>query len=379
MDTQSRASLDRGLLLVTLFLIGLGLVQVYSSSFMFAIENYNDGLYFFRRQFWFAVLAVVVLIGVAQAPGSWVRNVGPWLFLLCVGLVALTYIPGLGVKVGGAQRWLKLPFGQRLEPSEMLKVTFGFWLAYVLTRRWLGAGVWINGLILILTTAPFVLLLKQPDFGSFAILVTVALAVFFVRGLPWRWVFAGLATSAFGFYFLIVQVPYRMARLKAYLDPWSDPEAKGFQVIQSLLSFYSGGLTGAGLGQGQGKLFFLPEAHTDFTASVLAEEMGFIGVLVTLCLFGFVILRGFQIAARARDPFVQIIAIAVTVCFGLSALLNFSVAMGLLPTKGMALPFLSYGGSSLVASALAVGLLLNIDRSQRLNAAGGSFKGMKVK
>lgn len=349
-----RVHIDRGLFLAVIFLIGLGLVQVYSAGFIFAIERYDDGLYFVRRQIIFSVIAIIALLVAAYMPWRWVEKWGWVVYALATLGVAATFVPGIGIKVGGAHRWLNFPFGIRFEPSELLKMSFPLVVAFLISKRESAKG----GSILFFAQAgvifiPLILMLKQPDFGSFAICTVVLFALLFANGLKWRYVVTAFATGAFAFYFLIVNEGYRMARLKAFLDPWADPEQKGFQVIQSLLSFYAGGLTGAGLGQGQGKLFFLPEAHTDFTLAVLGEEIGFIGVFVVLMLFAFVIFRGLQIAVRSSDTFSQIAATGLTLTLALSTFINSGVAMGLLPTKGLALPFLSYGGSSLVCTCIA--------------------------
>jgi cell division protein FtsW len=164
------------------------------------------------------------------------------------------------------------------------------------------------------------------------------------------------------FYLLVMRVPYRRDRVLGFLDPWADPEQKGFQVIQSMLSFHSGGITGAGLGQGQGKLFFLPEAHTDFTLAVFGEEMGYVGFLCLLTLYGYVVLRGFQISLKCESIFRKALALGISMTFGLSVFINAGVVMGLLPTKGLTLPFLSYGGSSIVTLCFMFGLLLNLER-----------------
>jgi cell division protein FtsW len=377
-----RISVDRGILLAVVFLLGLGLVQVYSSGYIFAIENYDDGLYFVRRQLVFVVLSLATLLLMAHVPWRWFEKYGFLIFGAAAAGVALTYIPGLGVKVGGAHRWLQFPGGIRFEPSELLKVSFPLMLATLFIRYEAGLkkkttdwGFWAISIAAI--GVPFVLLLKQPDFGSFAICTIVLFGLLFAFGLKWRYVISLGTVAATAFYWLIINVPYRHARLKAFLDPWADPEQKGFQVIQSLLSFYSGGVTGTGLGQGQGKLFFLPEAHTDFTLAVLSEEMGFVGVVIVLCLFGFLVFRGLQIAANAKDDFARLVALGITLTIALACFINAGVAMGLLPTKGLALPFLSYGGSSLLCTCFAIGLLLNIDRQTRQGFGRKSFSGLK--
>ena len=357
--------LSSSLFLTVFALLGIGLVQVYSSSYMFAIESYNDGLYFFKRQLVFTVIALVGLFGATQIN---LEKLKPHLWLVWVGafiLVLATFIPGLGVKVGGAQRWLQLPLGIRFEPSELLKISFSFLFASVVCRNetFLAKVKW--GWLFLIIVVPLAVLLKQPDFGSFAIILTVAVALLFTQGLNLKWIAgAGLASLPL-FYFLIWHSPYRRARVQAFLDPWSDPAQKGFQVIQSMLSVHSGGLTGQGLGQGQGKLFFLPEAHTDFTMAVLGEELGFIGILLILAIYGFVIFRGFAIALKTEDLFKKLIALGLSLTFALSVFINIGVVMGLLPTKGLTMPFLSYGGSSLVVICVMFGLLLNIEMSER--------------
>lgn len=355
--------LSSSLFLAIITLLGIGLVQVYSSSFIFAIESYGDGLFFFKRQLSFAVLAMGVLLATIHIPFKYIEKYGWVLWLVATLGVVVTFIPGLGVRVGGAMRWIQLPLGLRFEPGELLKITFSLLFASLLCRQdnFLGRVKW-PWLILVIVT-PLGLLLKQPDFGTFAIILMVGVILLFAFGLQWKYILASIAVLIPAFYFLVMSVPYRRARVLAFLDPWADPAQKGFQVIQSMLSFHSGGLTGAGLGQGQGKLFFLPEAHTDFTLAVLGEEMGFIGFIVILALYGFVVFRGMQIAVRAEETFKRALALGLSVTFGLSVFINAGVVMGLLPTKGLTLPFLSYGGSSLISLCFMFGLILNIENS----------------
>ncbi|HEX4923400.1 MAG TPA: putative lipid II flippase FtsW [Bdellovibrionales bacterium] len=349
------------MLLIVLGLIGVGLVQVYSSSFIFAIESHGDGLFFFKKQLLFAALSIPVMLGVALVP--W-RNFERWGFLLWLAsfvLILATFVPGLSHKAGGAARWVNLgPF--KFEPAELLKLSLPFVFGTFLCLDTGRLGIWRWPVFAAVIGAPMGLLLLQPDFGSVVISSAVLLTLLFYFGLKWRYIIASMIVLVPAFYFMVVMVPYRRARLLAFMDPWSDPGKGGFQVIQSLLSLYSGGLWGAGLGQGQGKLFFLPEAHTDFTLAVLGEEMGFAGVGFIIFLYSFLIFRGFQIAARSQSVFAQAVALGLTVTFAFQVVINMGVVMGLLPTKGLTLPFLSYGGSSLLMSALMFGILLNIGR-----------------
>ncbi|HEY1078936.1 MAG TPA: putative lipid II flippase FtsW [Bdellovibrio sp.] len=355
--------LSSSLFLAIIALLGIGLVQVYSSSFIFAIESYGDGLFFFKRQLIFAFFAFAILVGTIHIPFRYIEKYGWALWLVATLGVLATYVPGLGVRVGGAMRWIQLPMGVRFEPGELLKISFSVLFASLLCRNanFLARVKW-HWLALALVF-PLGLLLKQPDFGTFAIILMVGVTLLFAFGLQWKYIIATLSVLTPAFYFLVMTVEYRRARVLAFLDPWSDPAQKGFQVIQSMLSFHSGGLTGVGLGQGQGKLFFLPEAHTDFTLAVFGEEMGFVGFVAILALYGFVVFRGIQIAVKAEEPFKKALALGLSATFALSVFINAGVVMGLLPTKGLTLPFLSYGGSSLVSLCFMFGLILNIENS----------------
>lgn len=362
---------DQKLLLSILFLLGLGLVQVYSSSYIFATEKFDDGLFFFRKQALFVFLSVLLLILLSFSPLLWVKRVGLALWGLAVIGVLATYIPGLGVKVGGAHRWLQLPLGFRFEPAELLRVTYPFVLGLILapfarnqmTKRW-----WVT---FVCSLIPLVFLLKQPDFGSFAICVSLICVMFVLFGLRLRFVFLGVLLLLPAMAYLLISASYRVARLKVFLNPWSDPSEKGFQVIQSLLSFYNGGVSGVGLGLSQGKLFFLPEAHTDFTMAVLGEEMGFIGFLMVMLVYGFITFRGFQLALQWKRYEERAITLGLILVFTAGVMINSGVALGVLPTKGLTLPLLSYGGSSLICTSFLLGSLLCFGRE--------SLRGSKVK
>ena len=348
--------------LVALF--GIGLMQVYSSSYIFATESYGDGLYFFKRQLVFTFGAALVLFITTQIPFAWVRKWSWVIWPVSFMLLLATFIPHIGVRVGGALRWIQLPLGFRFEPSEIAKIAFCFLAASLVTREenalrkiklgWVALGILV----------PLAVLNFQHDFGSLVIITLTGVALLFIFGLNLKWLLAAGFASIPIFYFAVWNYPYRRARIEAFIDPWSDPAKKGFQVIQSMLSVHSGGLTGVGLGQGQGKLFFLPEAHTDFTMAVFFEEMGFVGVLAILALYGFVIFKGFQIAIKVQDAFKRTLVIGLITTFALSVFINVGVVMGLVPTKGLTMPFMSYGGSSLLVLAFLFGMILNIEMSE---------------
>lgn len=356
--------LDRGILLAILFLLGLGLVQVYSSSYIYATEVHGNGLLFFHKQLVFVLAGVFATFSVAMIPWKYAERAGWVLWGVAVLGVLLTYFPGVGVKVGGAHRWLNLPLGFRFEPGELLRVTYPFVLAPLIVafgedeidRRW-----WIRlGLVL----SPLLLILRQPDFGTFVIVIGLVTALFIAFGLRWRFVILAGGSLVGLVSLLIATSDYRRLRFETFLNPWADPAEKGFQVIQSMVGLYSGGLTGVGLGQGQAKLFFLPEAHTDFTLAVLGEEMGFIGVFFLLLVYGFLVFRGFQISLLSQSFKHRALGLSFTLLLAIAVFINVGVSLGLLPTKGLTLPLISYGGSSLISTCLMMGWMLNLSREQ---------------
>lgn len=341
--------------------MGLGLVQVYSASYIFSAESMGDGHYYFNRQLIFVLMALTVLFVIALSPSKFLKSIGPWVWIISSGFLILTLVSGIGVKVGGAARWISLPFGFRLEPAEFVKIGLSFFLASWIARQETILRKLHPLICTALVAIPLGLLLMQPDFGSFVLCILSLLSILFIFGLPWKYIISAILFAIPSFYILVMKVPYRRARVMAFLDPWADPEQKGFQVIQSMLGFHAGGLTGVGLGRGQGKLFFLPEAHTDFTLAVFGEETGFVGIFCLLSLYGFVIYKGFKIAQKQNEIFHRCLSLGLVVMFALSVFINAGVSMALLPTKGLTLPFMSYGGSSLLSMAVLFGVLLRLD------------------
>lgn len=357
-------SWDRSLFLALITLMGIGLVQVYSSSFILASESLGDPLHFFKKQSLFVFLGIIALLIGLFTPWKIYEKWGVFIWLFAGTGVLFSLIPGIGVKVGGAKRWIQFGSTFRWEPSELLKLSFPFFFMWY--RKKFGEfnrGHHIIAILMLLV--PLATLFFQPDFGSFVIISTVGIILLFISGLNLRYFIWPALGALPMFYFAVMRVSYRRARVLAFLNPWSSASDNGFQLIQSLLSVRSGGLFGEGLGLSQGKLYFLPEAHTDFTLAVFAEESGFIGVLMLMLLYGFIILKGFQIAIRAVDDQSRWISLGVVITFAFSVLINVGVVMGMLPTKGLTLPFVSYGGSSIVALCWAFGVLLNIDKSSQ--------------
>lgn len=359
-----RRNVDTTVLLLAVTLTCIGVVMVYSSSAIMAAERFNDGFYFLKRQL------VYTLVGFAMMAAATYFNYQNWRKLAVITLLgsivllALLFVPGLGVRVGGALRWLRLP-GFNLQPAELVKLGLVLYLAHSLTRKKEMVRSFCKGYLpyMIVLAALLLLLLKQPDLGSAMIIAGVALSMLIVAGVRWLYVLATVISAMPALYFLVMNVEYRRRRIMAFLDPWDDPFDTGFQIIQSLVAFGNGGVFGQGLGTGQQKLFYLPEAHTDFIFSVIGEELGLVGVLLVAALFLMLVLCGIRIALQCQDPFGRNLAFGVSLLLGLEAFVNIAVCTGLLPTKGLALPFISYGGTSLVVCLVAVGILLNISSS----------------
>lgn len=359
-----RRDIDTTLLLVTVTLTCIGVVMVYSSSAIMAAEKFNDGFYFLKRQLVYTLIGFAMMAAVTYFKYENWRKIAVLSLLGSIVLLSLVFIPGLGVRVGGAMRWLRLP-GLTLQPAELVKLALVLYLAHSLTRKKEKVRSLTKGYLpyMIVLAVLLGILLLQPDLGSAMIIAGVALSMLIVAGVRWLYILPTVLMSLPVLYFLVMQVDYRRRRIMAFLDPWDDPFDTGFQIIQSLVAFGKGGVLGQGLGIGGQKLFYLPEAHTDFIFSVIGEELGLVGVIVVAALFLMVVMRGIRIALQCQDPFGRNLAFGLSVLLGLEAFVNLSVCMGLLPTKGLALPFISYGGTSLVACLIAVGILLNISNS----------------
>ncbi|MFO7766904.1 MAG: putative lipid II flippase FtsW [Pelovirga sp.] len=354
-------NIDTSLLLMTVTLTCIGIVMVYSSSAIMATERFGDGFYFLKRQAVYILAGFSVLCLATYFNYENWRRLAVFSLLVSIALLALLLVPGMGVKVGGAVRWLRLP-GLTLQPAELVKLTLVLYLAHSLTRKKEKVRSLAKGYLpyMIVLGVLLFLLLQQPDLGSAMIVAGVALVMLIVAGVRWLYILPTILMSLPVLYFLVMSSDYRRRRIMAFIDPWTDPYDSGFQIIQSLVAFGKGGIRGEGLGVGQQKLFYLPEAHTDFIFSVIGEELGMIGVLVVAALFLLLVLSGIRIALQCEEPFGRNLAFGLSLLLGLEAFVNMAVCMGLLPTKGLTLPFISYGGTSLLTSLLAVGILLNI-------------------
>jgi len=358
----------RILFLASFLLLGFGLVMVYSSSAVVAAEQYRHATFFLTRQCFFAIIGVIAFFITASIPLSFYKDHARTIMFIAIGLTILVFVPGLGRSAGGARRWISLG-GINIQPAEFVKLAACLFLADYLSRKvaLVQKGVltvYIPPAILIGMVCLLVLI--QPDLGSFAFLVILTSVAFFVTGLQVRYVAVALGVLIPAFYFLIVRVPYRMHRLEAYLNPWEDPQGKGFQIIQSLLSFALGGASGAGIGQGTQKLYYLPSGHNDFIFAVIGEEMGLWGTCLVTSAFLVIYYAVIKIAERRQQIFEKLLVLLLGYYLVIQALIHMMVATGLVPTKGLPLPFISYGGSALVANLIAVGLILACDRHTRV-------------
>jgi cell division protein FtsW len=282
---------------------------------------------------------------------------------VCALLLIAVLIPGVGKKVGGAARWIKIS-GFTFQPAEFVKIGLVLFMAHSLALKQDKVKSFRFGLLpyLLILAVLLGLLLAQPDLGGALTLGVVAIAMLLVAGTRLSYL-AGIGLIALPFlYFMVMNVDYRRRRIMAFLNPWEDPSNTGFQIIQSWIAFGSGGAFGQGLGESKQKLFYLPEAHTDFIFSVIGEELGYVGVIVIAAMFMLLVLRGLRTSLNAPDEFSCFLAFGLTLLIGMQAFVNMAVVMGMVPTKGLALPFLSYGGTSLITTLAAIGLLLNVSR-----------------
>lgn len=356
------ANLDWPLVLALALLVTLGLVMVASASVAIAEREVDDALYLFRRQALYALLAAGLFSVVLWVPLEAWRVASGLLLLFCLFLLTLVLIPGLGREVNGSVRWLPLVLFN-LQVSEVAKVGVVVYLAGFLVRRGDAVRASFRGFAapMAVLAAVSALLLAEPDFGAAVVIVATGLVMLFLAGVPLRRLLP-LAAVAAGFAALMIYLsPYRWQRLTGFLDPWADPFDSGFQLTQALIAIGRGGWFGVGLGNSVQKLFYLPEAHTDFLFSVLAEELGLAGMAVVIGLYAFVVVRAFSIGARsfaAERPFAGYLVCGIGFWFGFQAFVNMGVNLGLLPTKGLTLPLMSYGGSSLVMTGVALALVV---------------------
>jgi cell division protein FtsW len=352
----------------SLMLLGLGII--FTSSNVMAQANYGDPFYFVKRQGMYAILGLgALLLGRRINYHNYQRWVYPFLFICLICLI-LVFIPGIGSKVRGAARWLRLgPL--TLQPSEFAKIALVMFLAYSVTHKQEKMKLFSIGFLPhMLVAGLFIGLIGfETDFGTALTLAAIVFTMLFVGGASLLHLGLSLATVISLAVLAVLKDPKKFDRILSFRDPWKYGDTVGYQLKQSLLAIGSGNLIGLGLGQSRAKLFYLPDPHTDFILSIFSEELGFLGFFLVLGLFAILVARGLRLSLKAPDIFGSYLALGLTLVIGLPAAINMGVVSGILPTKGLSLPFLSYGGSSMVASLLAVGILLNIS-SQIKRPAG---------
>lgn len=352
---------DGWLLVIVCALLGLGLVMIFSASSITAKWQYNDSTFFLKRQLLYLLAAFTLMYAGLRIDYRWYqRAVYP---ILGVTIALLVIVAMTGLTANNATRWIRIG-GMTFQPGEWTKIAMAMVLAYSVTKKGDQVKSFTVGMMPHLLIVGFVvsLLMLQPDFGTSVLLLAMMFAVLFVAGTRISYILLALVCSGGAAYHLISSSPYRMKRVMAFLDPWAHQSDIAYQVTESMMAIGSGGIVGQGLGDGLGKLGFVPELETDFIGTAIAQELGFAGIVVVIVLYLLLVWRGIRIALAATDNFGKYLAFALTFLFGLQAAINLSVISGLVPTKGLTLPFVSYGGSSLLCSMFGIGILLSISR-----------------
>jgi cell division protein FtsW len=355
---------DVHLLFPVLFLVGIGIVMVYSASSALAMKKFGSDYYFLKKQAVFALVGICALVVGRHVPYRVYRPLAYPLLALALVLLAAVLVSPLGVTAGGSSRWLRLgPL--RFQPSEFARFALIVYMAYSLEKKADRIKDFSIGFMphVVVLGALSLLILKQPDFGSAAILAALTWLMMFVGGVRLLYLGSSCVLLGLGGLYFISLAGYRVRRLLSFLDPWQYSSDAGYQIVHSLMAFGTGGWWGAGIGKGYQKLFYLPEPHTDFIFSVIGVELGLAGVLAIIGLYLLIVWKGIRIARQAPDLFGCFLAVGLTAALGLQICINMGVTLGLLPTKGLTLPFLSYGGTSLVLNMATIGILMNISSS----------------
>jgi cell division protein FtsW len=367
MDRIHRRAPDYLLLFAVIALVGIGVVMVYSASSIVAADLVGDSAFFFKRQAMWAGAGLVALLVVQRLHYEKLRRFTPLLLLLALAALVLVLVPGVGRVAGGARRWISLGGPLAFQPAEAAKLALVLYLANFLANRGITVTQLRRGIVppLAIMGVMFVLILAQPDMGTAVLIALSTVGVLFVGGAR-IWHLAGVALAGVPLFAAAVfGEEYRRQRILAFLNPWGDPQGSGFHIIQSLLALGSGGLFGTGLGNSRQKFFYLPERHTDFIFSIVGEELGLVGTLAVLILLAFVAYRGFQVARRVPDRYAALLAGGITGMIVLQAIMNIGVTTGVLPITGVPLPFLSFGGSSLLVTMIGIGIVLNVSQYVR--------------
>jgi len=355
---------DIGVLVSAVFLTAFGVLMVYSTSSVYSMEMYGNANYFLIRHGIYLAIGLVSMIVLMRVDYRLLRKFVYPAYLLGLALLVVVLVPGIGKEVGGARRWIDLGL-LSFQPSEFAKYILVLYLAHSLTKKRDKLDNFIVGFAshILIAGVYVILVLLEPDFGTATIMLVTLFCMLFIGEVKMKYLVPVGAISIVFLVLAVVTKGYRMSRVTSFLDPWQDPLGSGYQAIQSFIAFALGGVSGTGLGDSSQKLFFLPQAHTDFIFSIIGEELGFIGIVLVLAGFGVLLVRSLKVSLRAPDLFGCYLVFGCVVLIALQAGINMAVAVGLFPTKGLTLPFISYGGTSLIATLSAVGVILNVSRS----------------
>ena len=357
---------DIKIIFPVILLTGLGIIMVYSSSSAMALKKFSGEYFFLKKQILCAMIGLATMFFCARFPYKYYQILAYPLLCLSIFLLIMVKFTALGYSAGGSQRWLYFA-GYSFQPSELARFAMIIFLAYSLHKKQdkvknFSIGFLPHIILLIILTS---LIIIQPDFGATAILWALTWIMLFIGGVRLLYLSSSLMIIIPAGCCFIFYSGYRIKRILSFLDPWAHMQDGGYQIVQSLIAFGSGGIWGVGIGKGLQKLFYLPESHTDFIFSIIGEELGLCGVLIIIILYGFILWKGIIISNNAPDLFGSLLAMGITAAIGLQVLINMGVALGMLPTKGLTLPLISYGGTSLLFSMASIGILMNIGATKK--------------
>lgn len=360
-------SIRSSLFIIVLILLAIGIVMIYSTSAIYSHEKMGDSLYFLKRHLIYLIAGLILMLSAMVVKIETIKKFSKPIMMFSIILLILVLIPHIGRETSGARRWFKIgPLN--FQPSEFAKIAILVYLADFLARKEKVIKSFFHGYMPPIMVVGLVLglVLLEPDLGTAIAISVISVLMLFVSGANLFYISATFLASIPALYMLLFRVPYRRKRMMIFLNPWSDKRGAGFQIIQSFVALGSGGLLGVGLGQSRQKLFYLPASHTDFIFSIIGEELGLLGAAAVVVLFILFVWEGMKITFRAEGKFEKLLSMALVSLIALEAVINIGVTAGVLPTKGLPLPFISYGGTSLIFHLTAVGLLLNIAKSSEV-------------
>lgn len=358
------SDIRRSIFIIVLVLIAIGVVMLYSASAIYAYERSGDAAFFLKRHLWFLLCGFIFMFYTMSVKIVEVERSSRILMIIAILLLFAVLIPGVGLSVRGARRWFRVAGAMNFQPSEFVKIAVIIYLASFASRKGYRIKDLFQGYIPAISVVLLAsgLILLQPDFGTAVSILLIGFLIIFVSGAKIKHLMVTVLLGIPFLYYVVFSVPYRRERILIFLNPWRDTQSTGFQIVQSFLALGSGGLLGVGLGQSKQKLFYLPESHTDFIFSIIGEELGFAGAVCIIILFTLFVWQGMRAFFKEHRVFNKILIFGVTSMIGFEALVNIGVNTGIFPTKGLPLPFVSYGGSSLAFHMAAIGLMLNAMR-----------------